>query len=73
MSDFIDKDLNTSDDEHWLFNVDELDASRLNAPQAAKSAVAESEDVKFRNLRARKVNRNPYFGDEYVVVVKALG
>lgn len=69
---FKDSTLNTADERSWLFNVDELDAFRLDAPAKAKKAVAEAVDnTRYRDLRARLVNSSA-FGDTYVVVVEVL-
>ena len=69
MSKYNSTELNTSDAESWLFNVDELDAFQLDAPQKAKSAVSQSEDIPYRKLRARLVNAKRW-GDTFVVVVR---
>ncbi|AFH21470.1 hypothetical protein OSG_eHP1_00200 [environmental Halophage eHP-1] len=64
-------ELYTSDDERWLFNIDELDTSRLSATHNAKSAVAKAEELNYKDLRAKLVNQKG-FGDTYVVVVKVI-
>ena len=69
MSDFIDDDLKTSDARTWTFNVNELNTFWLDAPNAAKSAVASVEDLSYRDLRARLINQKG-LSDTYVVVVK---
>lgn len=69
MTEFATTELHTTDDPHWLFNLDELKGSRLGAVSDAKSAVADKEDIRYRYLRGRKVNPNGLL-DEYVVVVK---
>lgn len=73
MSDkFHTTELHTSDARTWTFNVDELDAFRLDAPSSAKSAVAEATDARYRDLRAKLVNSKSW-GDTYVVVVEVFG
>jgi len=62
-------ELHTSDDKKWLFNLDELDTFRLSATHDAKSAVAESKDLNYKDLRSKLVNQKG-LGDTYVVVVK---
>lgn len=72
MSEFVNSGLRTSDARTWTFNIDELDAFHLDAPNTAKSAVANvEEDVRYRDLRARLVNPKG-FGDTYVVVVEVF-
>jgi len=71
MNDFVNSHLKTAEDRAWLFNLDELDARKSDAPARAKSAVANTRDVRYRKLRARLVNTNQ-LGDTYVVVVEAL-
>lgn len=69
---FKNSKLNTTDDRTWTFNLDEIDAFRLDAAQKAKKAVADAvEDTDYQKLRSRLVNTNT-FGDTYVVVVEIL-
>jgi hypothetical protein len=69
---FKNSKLNTTDDRTWTFNIDEIDAFRLDAPAKAKKAVAESvDDTDYRSLRAKLVNSGQ-FGDTYVTVVEVL-
>jgi hypothetical protein len=71
MSDFATTELHTSDEPHWLFNLDSLDVGKHNisAVAEAKSAVAKTKNIRYRNLRGRKVNPRGLL-DEYVIVVK---
>lgn len=62
-----------SDARSWLFTAEGF---TLDACQQAKKVVADAhDDVRYLDLRARKVNRDKIggtLGDEYICVVEAF-
>jgi hypothetical protein len=71
MTDYGEYTLNTTEARTWTFNIDDLGAIELDAPQQAKAEVANAKDVKYRNLRARLIN-NRQRGDTYVTVIEVF-
>lgn len=57
-------DLSESDARTWVF---EVGGFHLDAPQKAKSRVAEENDTEYHDLRARTIGG--FVGKTYVVVV----